>query len=355
MKFQGPVSLILDTDMGNDIDDALALAMIHALQSRGECKLLGVALSKDHAYAPVYVDILNTFYGRGDIPVGVVVDGVTPDDGNFIRQVAELTDAGKPRYARTRKADAYPEAVGLMRRLLAGQPDRSVVPVMIGFSTNMARLLDSGPDDFSELNGRELFDQKVSHVVMMAANFADDVRDNPTLESREYNIIKDVPSAKAFIAGCPRPIVFSGVEVGWALMYPGSETEHLYNWVPHHPVADAYRFYRPMPYDRPTWDLTAVLEAVRPHEDYFQRSQHGTAEVDDEGVVRFRPEADGPHCYLTVDEARQPQIIQTMVELVTQPNQRGAIHITANLGKHPVRNAQSRKALAGTRTDNTTP
>ena len=32
----GPVRLIFDTDLGNDIDDALALAMIHALVSRGE-------------------------------------------------------------------------------------------------------------------------------------------------------------------------------------------------------------------------------------------------------------------------------------------------------------------------------
>ncbi|MGE0610267.1 MAG: nucleoside hydrolase, partial [Pirellulales bacterium] len=33
-----PVRLIFDTDMGNDIDDALALGVIHALQSRGECQ-----------------------------------------------------------------------------------------------------------------------------------------------------------------------------------------------------------------------------------------------------------------------------------------------------------------------------
>jgi hypothetical protein len=31
------VPVIFDTDMGNDIDDALALALLHALESRGEC------------------------------------------------------------------------------------------------------------------------------------------------------------------------------------------------------------------------------------------------------------------------------------------------------------------------------
>ena len=29
-----PVPLIFDTDMGNDVDDALALAMLHAFESR---------------------------------------------------------------------------------------------------------------------------------------------------------------------------------------------------------------------------------------------------------------------------------------------------------------------------------
>src|SRR5205085_11191369 len=42
-----PVPVIFDTDMGNDIDDALALAMLHALQTKGEAKLLAVTITKD--------------------------------------------------------------------------------------------------------------------------------------------------------------------------------------------------------------------------------------------------------------------------------------------------------------------
>ena len=40
-----PVRIIFDTDMGNDIDDALALAVLHAFESRGEAKLLAVTLT----------------------------------------------------------------------------------------------------------------------------------------------------------------------------------------------------------------------------------------------------------------------------------------------------------------------
>ena len=56
-----PVRLIFDTDMGNDVDDAMALAVIHALETRGQCKLLAVTLTKDHPLAAEFVDAINTF------------------------------------------------------------------------------------------------------------------------------------------------------------------------------------------------------------------------------------------------------------------------------------------------------
>jgi hypothetical protein len=67
-----PVRLIFDTDIGNDVDDVLALGMIHALESRGQCQLLAVTITKDHPWAAEFVDAVNTFYGRGDIPIGIV-------------------------------------------------------------------------------------------------------------------------------------------------------------------------------------------------------------------------------------------------------------------------------------------
>src|SRR6516225_8032497 len=38
--------VVFDTDMGNDVDDALALAVLHALESRGECRLIAVTITK---------------------------------------------------------------------------------------------------------------------------------------------------------------------------------------------------------------------------------------------------------------------------------------------------------------------
>src|SRR3981189_1142685 len=85
IAFAQPVPVIFDTDMGNDVDDALALAMLHAFESRGECRLLAVTVTKDNPWAAVYVDLVNTFYGRARIPVGMVKGGVTPEDSPMIQ------------------------------------------------------------------------------------------------------------------------------------------------------------------------------------------------------------------------------------------------------------------------------
>src|SRR4029077_20834918 len=149
------VRLIFDTDMGNDIDDALALGVIHALQSRGECELLAVTLSKDNEFAAPYVDLVNTFYGRAGTPVGVVRAGKTPEDSKYIRLPSEAkSENGKQRYPhRLLSGKDAPEAVGLLRKTLAAQPDGSVVIAVVGFSTNLARLLDSRADSHSPLAG----------------------------------------------------------------------------------------------------------------------------------------------------------------------------------------------------------
>src|SRR5271155_5461651 len=85
----GPVRVIFDTDMGNDVDDALALGILHALETRGEAKLLAVTITKDNPYAAALVDVIDTFYRRGEIPIGIVKNGKTPNDSPMIRVPSE--------------------------------------------------------------------------------------------------------------------------------------------------------------------------------------------------------------------------------------------------------------------------
>lgn len=310
----GGVRLIFDTDMGNDIDDALALGVIHALQSRGECELLAVTLSKDNEFCAPFVDLVNTFYGRGDIPIGVVRNGKTPEDGKYIRPVAEAADGGKPRYPHDLLSGRQaPHAVAVLRQVLAKQPDHSVVVVVVGFSTNLARLLESEPDEHSPLPGTDLVARKCRLLSSMAGIFSKGEN------HKEYNVITDIPAARKVFADWPTPIVVSGFEIGRAITYPAVSIERDFAYVPHHPLAEGYRLYMKMPYDRPTWDLTSVLYAVRPDRGYFGLSEPGTISIDDQGFSSHAPSAEGKHRYLTVDDGQIIRVREALVQLASQP------------------------------------
>ncbi|MBN2310144.1 MAG: nucleoside hydrolase [Candidatus Hydrogenedentes bacterium] len=310
-----PVPLIFDTDIGNDVDDALALGVIHALQSRGECELIAVTITKDHGLCAPFVDAVNTFYGRGAIPIGVVKDGPTPEASRFT-VLAETRDDGQLRYPHDLKngTDA-PEAVALLRRILAAQPDGSVVIAQVGFSTNLARLLDSPPDGHSALNGREFVRQKVRVLSVMAGAF--ELIDGK--EHREYNVVKDIPAARRLAEDWPTPIVYSGYEIGRAIRYPAASIEQDFAYVEHHPLAEAYQLYMPTPHERPTWDLTSVLWGVRPGRGYFDLSKPGRVIIDDEGRTTFQEAADGTHRYLIADDAQCVRVREALMQLSSQP------------------------------------
>lgn len=67
-----PVPVIFDSDMATDVDDVGALATLHALEDRGEAKILAVGTSERNRWQPLFVDAINTYDGHGDIPMGRV-------------------------------------------------------------------------------------------------------------------------------------------------------------------------------------------------------------------------------------------------------------------------------------------
>ena len=83
--------VIFDSDMGNDIEDALALAMLHALTDRGECELIGVTLTNANPAAVPYIRMINRFYGRGDLPVGAAIKALKDGTQDGYRSTREKT------------------------------------------------------------------------------------------------------------------------------------------------------------------------------------------------------------------------------------------------------------------------
>lgn len=310
-----PVPVIFDTDMGNDIDDALALAMLHAFEARGQVRLLAVTSTKDNPDSAPYVDLVNTFYGRPDIPIGVARSGIRTNDSKYLKPpVARRGLDGSYVYPRDLTHQQAPDAVPVLRRALAAAADSSVVVIQVGFSTNLARLLDSPGDAASPLSGRDLVARKVRLLSVMAGDFAH------AQAVAEFNVVEDIPSARKLFAEWPTPLVASGWEVGRVIRYPATSIERDFAYVENHPIAESYRLYKPMPYDRETWDLTSVLYAVRPDAGYFDLSGPGTVVVDEQGFTTFRRAEGGLHRYLRVaSDAQRERAREAMVYLASQP------------------------------------
>lgn len=326
--------------MYGDIDDALALAVLHALADRAEVRIAAVTLSTGGHWPAAYVDLVNRFYGRGDIPVGVVGGGVTeqatidaftahgwqawlpsPAGVNYTQHVVQLAD-GPPPFAR-RAGGAPEEAVHLLRRVLAGAEDNSVVIILTGFSTNLAHLLDSAPDDQSPLDGRALASRKVRLLVTMAGNFAAAAKGQP-----EFNLLMDVASARKLFDEWPTPIISSGYEIGSAVLFRQVVAERGFGHAGH-PVGEALAFVTPhyrqasghpeRPHDHATFDVTAVLQAARPDDGYFTLSAPGRIMVQADGGSRFEPDAHGRHRHLILAPAGRDRLQEAISLLVTQP------------------------------------
>lgn len=308
-----PQSIIMETDIGNDIDDALAMDMLYKYMDAGKINLLAVNINKEGIYPAEYVDILNTWYGYPDIPIGVVHNGAKCDNpNNYTEAVDTMTVDGKPLFARSLdgKYDSLPDAVQLYRKVLSQQPDASVTIVSVGFSTNLVRLMDTQPDSLSSLSGMDLIAKKVKQLVMMAGDFT-----RP--DAKEYNVIMDIPAAKKIFSSWPTPIVTSPFDVGSAIKYPATSIENDFDWTKAHPVVEAYKAYLEMPYDRQTWDPTAVLYAVE-GSSWFTVSPAGKIDVTDEGNTHFTADPSGTRHYLSVTPQQADSIKAYFLKLIPE-------------------------------------
>lgn len=309
------VPVIVETDMGTDIDDALALDLLYRAAREGKVEILGIGNHKLSATATDYIDILNTFYGFGSTPLAqgarLVANGEACD---YTAAVTAMCDAdGHPLYARTKSPEQIEESVAMYRRLLAASDDGSVTVISLGFATTLADLLSSGGDAISPLTGRELVARKAASLSIMAGSFP-----TATKPARaEFNIVNDIDAAVLLFDQWPTPIVCAPFELGRQVQFPGRIMAEGLDWAEHHPVVDGYRAYRPMPYDRAAWDLMSV-RWVTAGEDLFTVSEPGRLSVDSEGYMHFEPCEGGTHRFLTATDAQAEALGRLIVETFTE-------------------------------------
>lgn len=313
--------IIFDTDITGDVDDVLAMAMLHSLTDRGVCDWLGVTISKQNPQTAAFVDAVNTFYGRPDLPVGV-----TRDEKAQKRDSRYLKLADSPDYPHDiRSNDEVPEAVDLLRKLLAAQPDQSVSIVSVGIASNMAHLLESKGDAHSPLDGPALIRQKVKLLSIMAGAYQSVEDNNHFLEA---NVINGIGYMQTVAKQWPVevPVVWSGYEIGVSLPYPRQSIAQDFNYVPHHIVKEAYLLYCGSEHDRPCWDQSSVLHAVFPDRGFFGLSRGGQVTVEQDGFTRFSLPKKGDTAptrdrFLTLTPEQRARALEAMVHLTAQPPQ----------------------------------
>jgi len=314
---KGAIPIIFETDMGNDVDDAIALDMIYKYLDQGMIDLLGISTNKDNPYSIPFLQIMNKWYGYPAIPLGKVKNGInsTADAKDYAQAVYDYQLNGQYAFRKYAGDSAgVMESVAFYRKILSGYDGNNIRIVSVGFSTNLSRLLESGPDAYSSLSGVELVRKKVKSLYVMAGNF------NGKLKAGEYNVIKDSLAARNLFDKWPTPINASPFELGITVLYPATSIQNDLNWVDAHPLKVAYEAYLPMPYDRPSWDPTALLDAVEGGSDYFTLSGSGRISVVENGRTQFLADKSGLQRYLLVDSIQSAKIRNRLIELIkTKP------------------------------------
>ncbi len=276
-----PVKIIFDTDMESDVDDVAALAMLHGLADRRDAEILATISSSLNPWSAPTIDVINTYFGRPDIPIGNVKTKGVYRNSIYAKPLSEQfpQDIGL--------GEKVQEATSLYRRILSEQEDASVVIVTVGYLTNLSKLLSSEPDEFSPLNGMELVKKKVKHYVCMGGRYPQEQ------DPGKWGNFKPDPEAVVHVTNeWPTLITFTtgglfsnAIPTGKILFTSKAEKGN--------PVSTAYKIFLK------SWnrdyhhsaDLIAVYVAVKGHEPYFTLREDGYFHIFEDGthMWRFKP------------------------------------------------------------------
>ena len=178
------IKIIIDTDIGDDIDDAFAVAL--AISSP-EVEIRGITTTwGDTALRARLLDRLLLETGNSGIPVA---EGIPSAIKTSFTQARYALSGSPPR--------PHPKAVDFLLDQVRQNPGE-ITLICIGPLTNMGAAIDRDPETF----------KKVKRVVLMGGSirrrygdlgYAPDHGPEP-----EYNIVSDVPAAqKLFSSGVP--------------------------------------------------------------------------------------------------------------------------------------------------------
>lgn len=286
-RAQQPIPVILDSDFGSSTDDLFALMMLHHYIDDGTVDLKGIIVDREGEKNAALVDVFNTYYGHPDIPVGLERNGVK-NPRCFIPYsgIVDLTDAqGQPLFRRSFDAAQCPEGYKLYRRLLSQAADNSIVIVAIGFATTLSQLFTSTADEYSPLNGVNLFAKKVKGVYIQSGRF----------ESGDslcgYNMRAAAKQSAIFYDRFPKNVglYMSPSNVGDMIDYLPKDVLVDLSYTEKNPIKAVYVNYICDTGQR-MWDTNCLVQAVR-GDDAYNLSPRGWVtfvEKGEESLMLFK-------------------------------------------------------------------
>ena len=287
-----PVGVVFDCDMAG-IDDALALALLYGLDGKREARVTSISLSHPSVPAAAFCDAVARFYAGAAapfmrmLPIGMELKGKPVAPESVFTSVL-----AKPEYKHTiaqNNDTADPSA--LIRNALTSQYDGNCLAVLTGPANNFLRAL-------SVPGVKELAAKKIRLLVILPE-------------------ASDVENTSKLLAQWPGPIAVASPDIGEQTPYPASSIETGFAWTQAHPIVDAYKAYKPMPYDAPTGAMAAILYAVRPLEGYFKVSEPGVITVLEGGKLKLTSSPQGKHRLLLSDPAQKERILKAYTELAS--------------------------------------
>ena len=252
-----------------------------------------------------YINLANAWYGYENTPVALVENGVDFDIDwmSFTGKVVDKADS----LGFTAEDKPYEESVAMYRRILSSMPDNSATIVSVGFSTNLARLLDSAPDDYSALDGKALVKKKVKLLSMMAGGFT-------SPEATEFNVVQDIPAARKVFEEWPGKIVVSPFELGDAVLFPCRDFPEIPDGKPSFISESCRNFFGP-DFDRQTWDITSMCYALG-GENFFTESEPVKVSVTEAGNTIAEPCEDGNVTILSVTDEQAKALAEYFVSVI---------------------------------------
>jgi inosine-uridine nucleoside N-ribohydrolase len=178
-----PTKVIIDTDIGDDIDDAFAIAL--ALSSQ-HVQVLGITTAYgDTALRARLVERFLTETGHASVPV--FAGPATADENGFSQR----------RYAEQFPARQWPDGVSFVLDQIRKYPGQ-VTLICIAPLSSVGAMIDRDPATF----------RKLQRIAMMGGSIRRGYGDLGFLPdhgpSPEYNILMDIPAAKKlFASGVP--------------------------------------------------------------------------------------------------------------------------------------------------------